>query len=179
MYVPTQTPPPQKVGYGVVRCSLSKKKPERTEQTEAVVFSTSFFYFYSPTTTKKNTLFFCVLQKHIIITFYYCCYYTNTLSLLSLCWGKGPSSRTRFSITNHTKRTLLVVGGGGGVESGRSARSTRNANRFDSRFWKHTNHHRKLEIFIRRRHAFTFARRRGGERGRRDRGTRRRRDRRK
>ena len=36
-----------------------------------------------------------------------------------------------------------------------------------------------LEIFIRRRHAFTFARRRGGERGRRDRGTRRRRDRRK
>ena len=158
------------------------KPPERTEQTlEAESFFNLFFFdsLLLPNTNKKNNLFFC--DKNTSSSTLFIVVVIPTLSLLSLCWGKGPpSSRTfRFSITNHTKRRtlLVVVVGGGGVESGRSARSTRNANRFDSRFWKHTNHHRKLEIFIRRRHAFTFARRRGGERGRRDRGTRRRRDR--
>ena len=166
------------------------KPPERTEQTlEAESFFNLFFFWLTHTPQhhqqKENNLFFCDKNTSSSSSslFIVVVIYTNALSLLSLCWGKGPpSSRTfRFSITNHTKRRtlLVVVVGGGGVESGRSARSTRNANRFDSRFWKHTNHHRKLEIFIRRRHAFTFARRRGGERGRRDRGTRRRRDRKK
>ena len=129
MYVPTQTPP-QKVGYSVVRCSLSRETRKNRTDRSSRFFNLFFLLLLPNNNEKKNTLFFCVLQKHIIITFYYCCYYTNTLSLLSLCWGKGPpSSRTRIIQLPATRNDAFCA-----LEFSERKQS------FDSRFWKHINY---------------------------------------
>ena len=154
------------------------KPPERTEQTlEAESFFNLFFFdsliLPNNTNKKKTTSSFVTKTHHFYHHFLLLLLlFIPTRSLFSPCVGEKvllPLGPALFNYQPH--------------ETTRFVRSSsRNANRVSILDFGNTlitNHHRKLEIFIRRRHAFTFARRRGGERGRRDRGTRRRRDRRK
>ena len=85
--------------------------------------------------------------------------------------GKRSSFLSDFPIFNYqpheTKNPwwwLLVVV----VLNRDEARARRERKQIDSRFWKHTNHHRKFKIFIRR-STRLLLREDAGERGRRDR----------
>ena len=152
--------------------ALSQKRNPKEQNRQKQSFFQPLFFTFTPQQQQKKTPSSFVCCKNTSSSLFIIVVIIPTRSLFSPCVGEKvllPLGPALFNYQPH--------------ETTRFVRSSsRNANRVSILDFGNTlitNHHRKLEIFIRRRHAFTFARRRGGERGRRDRGTRRRRDRRK